>query len=389
MSSAKAPTPPALQLIPRTALFGNPVRTQAQVSPDGRFISFLAPRDGVLNVWLAPRGDLDTARPITNDRNRGIQVHFWAYTARHVLFLQDEGGDENWRLYSVDVESGGQRDLTPLEGVQAQVVGLSHRRPDTVLVGLNDREPEWHDLYAIDLGGGERRLIERNDAQFAGYLADIELRPRIAIKLNHEGGGELLRRTPSGWQSFLAYGHADSLTTHPIVIEGEGNTALLVSAVGRDKAALIRIDLQSGEQQVIGASDKADISDVWIEPQTHRPHAYLVEYLDRELTALTPEVERDIERLRKALGPRFDIGSSTLDYRTWIITVSDPVHAVSSHLYERDSGRIALCLITTRSLPARRFSRCRCTRFARAMASPLPRTSPSRGAQGRSRCPWC
>src|SRR5579872_5952381 len=100
--------------IPRTALFGNPVRTQARLSPDGRYISFLAPKDGILNIWLAPAGKVSDAHPITNDRKRGIRQHYWAEDARHVLFLQDDGGDENWHVHSVDVESGHEVDLTPL-----------------------------------------------------------------------------------------------------------------------------------------------------------------------------------------------------------------------------------------------------------------------------------
>src|SRR6202050_2980613 len=101
-------------LIARAALFGNPVRTQARLSSDGRYVSFLAPREGVLNVWLAPLGNLEAAKPITNDRKRGIREHYWALTGRHVLYVQDEGGDENWRVFSVDVESGKEMDLTPL-----------------------------------------------------------------------------------------------------------------------------------------------------------------------------------------------------------------------------------------------------------------------------------
>src|SRR5262245_20111627 len=96
---------PEAPLIPRTALFGNPVRAQARLSPDGRYISFLAPKAGVLNVWLAPLGKPDAAKAITDDKKRGIRQHFWADDGRHILFLQDEGGDENWRVYSVDVET--------------------------------------------------------------------------------------------------------------------------------------------------------------------------------------------------------------------------------------------------------------------------------------------
>ncbi|MFO7276994.1 MAG: S9 family peptidase [Pseudomonadota bacterium] len=326
-------------LIPREALFGNPVRTQARLSPDGRYISFLAPKDGVLNVWLAPYGKLDEARPITDDRMRGIRQHFWAPGGRHVLYLQDQAGDENWHVYSVDVESGRQIDLTPLKGVQAQVVGLSHRRPEFVLVGLNDRTPEWHDLYEIDIRSGERKLVQKNDQGFAGFLEDLDLRPRIAVKTLAEGG-ELYRLTDKGWERFLTYGQEDSLTTGPIVIEGDGNRALLVSSVGRDKAALVRLDLATGEQSVVAEGDKADISNVWIEPKSRAPQAYEVNYLVPEVTPIVPEVAKDIERLRSALGPQFQVASRTLDDRKWVVVVDDPVKVLSTYVYDRDTGSV-------------------------------------------------
>jgi dipeptidyl aminopeptidase/acylaminoacyl peptidase len=327
-------------LIPRAQLFGNPVRAQARLSPDGRHISFLAPDEGVLNVWLAPFGRLDAARAITRDRKRGIREHAWALNGRHILFLQDEGGDENWRVHSVDVESGAQLDLTPYKEVQAQIVGVSHTRPGVVLIGLNDREPEWHDLYEIDIASGERKLVEKNEQGFAGYLADTELQPRVAVKTLPEGGGQIFRRCGAGWEQFLEYGQADSITTQPIIVEGSGKSALLVSAVGRDKAALVRVDLASGKQSVLGESDKADVSDVWIEPRSRVPQAFSVEYLTTEITALTPDAKQDIERLRQALGPQFDVTSRTLDDRKWVVVVADPVKVLSSYFYDRDSGAV-------------------------------------------------
>ncbi|HEY0340902.1 MAG TPA: hypothetical protein VGC34_08870, partial [Steroidobacteraceae bacterium] len=193
-------------LIPRSALFGNPVRAQARLSPDGRYLSFLAPKDGILNVWLAPYGKLGEAKPITTDRKRGIRQHQWAEDARHILFLQDDGGDENWHVYSVDVETGRQLDLTPLDKVHAEIVGLCYQRPEVALISLNDRTPEYHDLYEVDVTTGTRKLIERNEQQFAGYLEDLQLRPQLAVKTLADGGGELYRRTSQGWESFLQYG---------------------------------------------------------------------------------------------------------------------------------------------------------------------------------------
>jgi dipeptidyl aminopeptidase/acylaminoacyl peptidase len=327
-------------LIPRSALFGNPVRAQARLSPDGHYMSFLAPKDGILNVWLAPFGKLGEAKPITSDRKRGIRQHYWAEDGRHVLFLQDEGGDENWRVYSVDVETGRQVDLTPLEKVHAQIVGLSYQRPDVALIALNDRAPEWHDLYEIDVTTGARRLIERNDQQFAGYLEDLQLRPRLAIKTLPDGGGELYRRTDQGWESLLQYGQADSLTMRPLVIEEGGNTALLLSAVGRDKAALVRADLTSGKQTVIGQSDRADVSDVWLDPRTRTPQAYGVEYLTEEYEPLTPAAAKDIEHLKAALGPQFAVASRTNDDGKWVVVVDDPVHVTTSYLYDRTNGKV-------------------------------------------------
>jgi dipeptidyl aminopeptidase/acylaminoacyl peptidase len=342
---AVAAPAPALNvsLIPRAALFGNPVKAQARLSPDGQYISFLAPEDGVLNVWLAPAGSLAEAKPITHDRKRGIRQHLWADDSRHVLFLQDEGGDENWRVYSVDIESGREINLTPLDKVRADIVGLSAERPGTALIALNDRDPQWHDLYEIDIASGERKLVERNDQQFAGYLEDLQLRPRLAVKTLPDGGGELYRRSDRGWVSFLKYGHADSLTFQPLVVEEGGNTALILSSVGRDTAALVRVDLTTSAQTVLAASDRADVSDVWLQPRTRAPQAYSVEYLTTEVRPLPQakqSVGKDIERLTGALGPQFQLVSRTLDDSRWIVAVNDPVHVMTTYLYERAAGKV-------------------------------------------------
>ena len=162
-----APAPASLDavpLIPRDALFGNPERANVQLSPDGRTLSWIAPVDGTLNVWVAPVDDPADARPVTKDTARGIRNYFWTYRPGVLLYLRDAGGDEDFHLYAVDVASGESRDLTPFEKTTAQVVGVSERHPDTILVGMNDRDPAWHDLYRVDLASGQRTLVERNDA---------------------------------------------------------------------------------------------------------------------------------------------------------------------------------------------------------------------------------
>lgn len=326
-------------LIPRSALFGNPEKTQGRVSPDGTYISFIAPRDGVLNVWLAERGKLEAAKPITNDQKRGIRQHFWAQDNKHVLFLQDEGGDENWRLYAVNVADGTQKDLTPYKGVQAQVVGISWKKPGVIAVGLNDRAPEWHDLWEVDIATGKRTLIEQNSQEFAEYQLDLDLKPKLALKMLPDGG-EILRRAGDQWVSLLKYGQEDSLTTAMIGVEGSGNTALLQSSVGRDKSALARVEIASGKTTVLGSSDKADVDNVWADPKTREPQAFSVNYLKPEITVLNPAVKKDVDLLTKNLGDGFFVTNRTLDDSLWIVASDDALQPAVTYLYDRKAGAL-------------------------------------------------
>jgi dipeptidyl aminopeptidase/acylaminoacyl peptidase len=283
---------------------------------------------------------MNAGKPITDDRKRGIRQHFWSFDGKHVLYLQDQGGDENWHLHAVTVDGRTEADLTPLRGVQAQVVGLSHQRPGVVLVGLNQRKPEWHDLYEIDIETGARKLVVQNDQEFAGYLEDLQLQPRLALKTSADGG-EIFRRTPQGaWASLLKYGQADSLTTQPIAIEGDGKSALMLSSVDRDKAAVLRVDLATGKQSVVAQSEVADVQDVWLDPRTRKPEAFAVNYLKTEYTALVPEAAKDIRTLEAALGDDFQLVSRTLDDSRWVIVTGEPTTATVSHLYDRKSGNV-------------------------------------------------
>jgi dipeptidyl aminopeptidase/acylaminoacyl peptidase len=326
-------------VIPRSALFGNPEKAQARVSPDGKHVSFIAPKDGVLNVWVGPRSDPSAAKPVTNDTKRGIRQHFWAYDNKHVLYLQDEGGDENWHLYATDVAAGTTKDLTPYKKVQAQVAGLSWKKPGVVAVGLNDRAEEWHDIWEVNIATGKRVLVEQNTQEYGGYDLDLDLKPRLALK-NGADGNEIFRKTGGKWVSLLKFGQEDSLTTATIGIEGTGTSALMQSSVGRDKSALVRVDLASGKITVLGASEQADVESVWTDPRTRTPQAYTVNYLKPEVTVLNKTLQKDVDLLTRELGEGFAIGNRTLDDSVWTVATNDALAPSSSYLYDRKTGKV-------------------------------------------------
>jgi dipeptidyl aminopeptidase/acylaminoacyl peptidase len=344
LSAAQAPPTAAeavagTAVIPRSALFGNPEKTQARISPDGKYVSFIAPKDGVLNVWVGPRSDPSAAKAVTSDTKRGIRQHFWAYDNQHVLYIQDEGGDENWHLYATNVVAGTTKDLTPYKGIAAQVAGLSWKKPAVVAVGLNDRAAEWHDLWEVNIATGKRVLIEQNSQEFAGYDLDLDLKPKLALKTLAEGG-EFFRKSGGKWVSLLKYGQEDSLTTASVTVEGSGTTALMQSSVGRDKSALVRVDLTTGKSTVLGASEQADVESIWTDPRTRAPVAYTVNYLKPEISVLAPAVKKDVDVLTKELGDGFSVTTRTLDDQFWIVAADDAQAPASSYLYDRKAAKV-------------------------------------------------
>ena len=136
---------PIVPLVPRELFFGNPEYVQARISPDGTRISYLAPEDGVLNVWLQALGS-NVMNVITRDRGRGIHLHYWAFDNRHILYRQDQRGDENWHIYAFDVTTREVRDLTPFENIQAGIDSINPAYPGEILGQFNQRDSQLRDV---------------------------------------------------------------------------------------------------------------------------------------------------------------------------------------------------------------------------------------------------
>lgn len=341
---APAPAPTSLadvELIPREALFGNPERANVQISPDGRHLSWVAPLEGVMNVWVAPADDLSAARAVTRDAARGIRQYFWSYRPDTLLYLRDTGGDEDFHLFAVDVASGEGRDLTPYPRTRAFVSEVSHLHPDHVLVGMNDREPQWHDLYRVDLSSGERELVLLNDQQFAGVVTDADFQVRLALRSRPDGGQDVLRpAADGGWEVSESIGFEDFLTTGFGGITTDGRFAYLRESRGRNTVALVEVDLETDARRVVFEDPRADVANALAHPVTGRLQAAAANYLREEWTVIDPAIAPDIERLR-AMGPgEAAVSARTLDDSTWIVTYSAAEKPATYYRYDRASGRM-------------------------------------------------
>ena len=339
------------ELIPRRVLFGNPERVLPRISPDGTRLAWIAPHEGVLNVWVAPVGDdgVDwaAARVVTDDTDRGIRVYAWAHDGRHVLYLQDSGGDENWRLHDVDLSTMQRRDLTPFEGVRTELIAVEKKFPTEILVGLNRDNPELHDVYRLNLIDGELVKEEENPG-FIDWVADTQLIVRAGIAPQPDGGIVLMVRDGRGeeWRPLLTVPAEDAMTSGPIAFSEDGLSMLALSSVGADTGGLVRIDVATGDTQLLARDPDTDVTGVRLNPDTREPQIVMFEKDRVEYQVLDRSVDADLAAIR-VLNPGDPVFADADDAdETWLVAFNNDTSAASYYSYDRRTRRGSFLLNT-------------------------------------------
>ncbi|MBI5865716.1 MAG: S9 family peptidase [Planctomycetes bacterium] len=357
-----AQTDQSTPLISRSVLFGNPDRANSQISHDGKQLAYLSAVNGVLNIWVTPIDDLSKAKAVTGDAKRGIRQYQWAYTNQHILYLQDSGGDENWRVYCVDLASNKVTDLTPLEGVAARIEEVSERSPDEILVALNDRDPQYHDVYRVNIRTGERKLVVKND-EWAGLIFDQDYAPRLAMKQTPDGGTE--------WYKFIAEGKTekfdtitmqDALSTGYGGLDKAGETVYLSDSRNRDTAALFAVDAKTGGKTLLAEHAKADAGETIRDPKTGRVQAVDFCYGRGEWKVIDKAVAADLDYLKTVADGEFRVQSRAADDKTWIVTYIMDNGPARNFRYDRDpasgkAGKAAFLYTNTAALEGKPLAR--------------------------------
>ncbi|MGO4477213.1 alpha/beta fold hydrolase [Massilia sp. 2TAF26] len=346
-ASANPPVNNEVPLIERAKLFGNPSKTAGSISPDGKWLSWIAPRDGVLNVWVAPIGAPNEARPLTAEKTRPIRTVYWAPDSKSLLFINDKGGDENFLLYGVDIASGKQTLFTPFEKTRVQIINISRHVKDRILVGINNRDPRWHDAYSLDLKSGKLSLVYKNVDDYGDLFADEQLNLRVASKSRKDGGIDYYRlamgkdRGKAEETPFVKVDLDDALTTSPQGFTTDGKTLYWSDSRGRDTAALVAQDIATGATRVVAQDARADIGAALFDPRTGRAQAYELEYLKRDYVPLDRAVAPDLTWLKEHVKGDLTIRSRDDADSKWVV-MADPVSApAATWLYERKGKRLS------------------------------------------------
>lgn len=343
-----APTPVAVvaprvdaSLIPRDLLFGNPERVLPKLSPDGKTLAFIAPKDGVLNVWVvAADQGIETAQAVTNDTTRGVRSFSWAYTSKHILYTQDIGGDENWRVYSVDVATQKVVDLTPKAGIAARIDALSSKIPGEALIAMNDRDPQLHDVWRIDIATGAAKLVFENKENIAYVFSDDDFKPRLGMVSLPDGGNEFrdlgAKADANGVHPvWLTVPFEDAETTTPIAFEASGKTLYMLDSRGRDTAALFAVDFKSKKPTMLFEDARADVQGSTWHPKTGKVQAASVNYERSTWHVIDKAVAADFDVLAKLGEGELEIMSRTLDDKVWLVALIASDAPVRYYRYDR------------------------------------------------------
>ena len=334
-----------VELIPREVLFGNPEKSSPSLSRDGKRLAYLAPLDGVLNVWVTDVGS-DNAKAVTKSTDRPVRSYTWTHDGRFLLYLNDKNGNEQNHCYLVNVETGEERDLTPFEGVSARIITGSPNHPGKFLLGINRDDPRLHDAYEFDLATGESKLAAKNPGfgvVFGDWIVDLDLQPRAGMRQRPDGGIDVLARDNEGedWKTVYVANPEDYLNFRSVGFSGDGKSLLFISPKGFDTAKLIQLDLATGEEIVLAGDDEYDVSSVRRHPTTRNLQILAIYREKLNLEALDPEVAPDLERLR-AFDPSasFNIMGGDNADETWLVGFPHDDAPTVYCSYDRESGEI-------------------------------------------------
>ena len=344
VGSALAALPP---LIPKDILFGNPERAQARISPDGTMMSYLAPKDSVLNVYVKTIGK-DDDHVVTNDTYRGIRAHYWAEDNKHILYPQDQGGNENYHIYSVDLTSGETKDLTPYEGVRAQIVAMDPNYPDQMLVSMNKRDPRLFDIYRVNLTTGDAELVGENPGNIVGWIPDNAFQVRGAVRVADDGGFDVLVRqaVADTFQVLIHWGPQDG-DGEPYAFTPDDQALYVADPLGSNVTQLKEINIATKAEKVIASDPRVDVGGVMINPNSHQLEAVSFDYDKVRWQVIDPAIKADIAAVRDVFPGEFQIVSRDHADDTWLIAYSSDTKPTRYYSFDRKSKQ-GTYLFTTR-----------------------------------------
>jgi dipeptidyl aminopeptidase/acylaminoacyl peptidase len=348
-------------LINRELLFGSPSISGAQISPDGRFVTFLKPWSGTLNIWIKQTSEpFDAARPLTAELKHAVSSYLWSRDGKYVCYVKDDG--ESFNLYAVEpsapVPDGASarpdRNLTGVKGALVQIYSAPKNDPDAIYVRINDRDRAWPDLYKVKISTGGKILIRENTDRIVSWILDSTGKLRLAIRTAENGNQEFLRVEPNAMVRFHSCSAYETCT--PLRLDKEGKRLYMITNQddGQNLSALALLDPQTDKSEIVESdplrrvdfttADFSDLTDNLV---------FTVYNDDRQRRYFkNKEFEADFKWLGTKLpGKEIGLSSVTRDEQIWLVNAYGDTEPGETWVFDRKAHTLALLFKTQESLP--------------------------------------
>ncbi|NEO33577.1 MAG: prolyl oligopeptidase family serine peptidase [Symploca sp. SIO3C6] len=355
-------------LIEREVFFGNPQIANAKLSPDGKFLAFQKPFQGVLNVWVKRLEEpFEQAHPVTADPNRPIPFYFWSRDGRYILYGQDQGGNENFHIYAVDPTANvaikdsapRARDLTPFNDIQARIYARPKATPNHIIVGLNDRNPKLHDVYRLNLSTGEREILLENEQNVANWSTDLEGNIRLGIRQTDDGGTEILRVQGKDLESVYTCNFEESCS--PLRFHKDGKRVYMITNKGDnvDTTRLVLFNPASKDSELVDVDPQQSVDfggAIFSQATDDLIATYYIG--DRlRIYAQNEETARDLALLKEELPEGdFYFDSATNDDQLVLVKVSRDIDPGSTYLFNRKTRQLEKLYESRPELPSQHLA---------------------------------
>jgi dipeptidyl aminopeptidase/acylaminoacyl peptidase len=362
--AVRAQQPP---IIDRALFFGEIQIAAAQISPDGQYLSFLKPYKGTRNIWVKKASEpFSAARPMSAEATRPIRNYFWSRDSKYILYSQDAGGDENFNIYAIDPAKPADaatgvpptRALTNLKGVRTEIFAAPKSKPDTLYIGLNDRDPQWHDLYELTLSTGEKKLLRKNTERIAGWDFDHDGNLRLAERTNQAGDTEILRVDADGFKQIYSCSVLEQCGVEDFDA-GNKQVYLSTNKGALDLSELEMLDPATGTTATFESDPEGRVDFGGLNLSDADYHVYFTSYQDdrRRLYFKDKAFESEYHWLQSKLpGKEIGFGARSKDENIWIVNAFSDTEPGETYLWNRKARTLDLQYRIREELPRESLS---------------------------------
>ena len=349
-STAIAQQPP---IIDRALFFGEVQIAGAQISPDGQYLSFLKPYKGTRNIWVKKAAEpFSSARPMSKETTRPVRQYFWSRDSKYILYAQDAGGDENFNVYAIDPSQPADpatgtpptRALTNYKGVRTLIYATPKAKPDTLYIGLNDRDPKWHDLYELSISTGEKKLLRKNTEQISGWHFDHDGNLKLAERTNQAGETEILRVDSDGFKQIYSCSVLESCGVADF--DATNKQVYLITNKGDvDLSEIEMLDPSTGGTKKFESDpeNRVDVEGLALSDVDY--HVYFTRYEDdrSRLYFKDKDFEKEYHWLELKLpGKEINFGARSKDEDIWIVNATSDTEPGEAYLWNRKARTLDL-----------------------------------------------